>query len=140
MQSDTSSQPKTTTQDEQTAADQQDESSDSKTSNGHRDEGESSEEGHVDDAPQDLPVLEATIKMSSNTFSLPTIKVRIGATVTWVNEDSTAHTVTANDERGPSSPQLDPKDSYSFVFNDAGTFTYYCQLHSGMKAQIEVID
>jgi plastocyanin len=64
-----------------------------------------------------------------------------GTTVTWTNKDTTKHTVTSGtrpNKDGKFDGQLDAAGTFSFTFTDAGTFSYYCALHSSMNATITV--
>lgn len=73
-------------------------------------------------------------------YSPATITVMIGmnSTVTWVNQDSMPHTVTANDGLF-NSGNLNPGQSYTYTFTLPGTYTYYCIYHSQwMKGEVIV--
>jgi plastocyanin len=70
-------------------------------------------------------------------FSPATLEVPVGATVTWANQDSTAHTVTA-DDGSFDSKSLASGQGFSQAFSTAGTFTYHCSIHSSMMATITV--
>jgi len=62
-------------------------------------------------------------------FSPDYQRVTVGETVTWVNRDRREHIITG--EGIPTSPVLQPGDSYSFVFNRSGEFDYYSLRESG---------
>jgi amicyanin len=81
-----------------------------------------------------------TVKISDMSFSPASIKVKVGQTVTWTNEDSIAHTVTADtaSSDAPASDLLSHGQTYSFTFNKAGTYAYHCQVHPNMKATVIV--
>jgi plastocyanin len=55
------------------------------------------------------------------------ITVPAGTTVTWTNKDPTTYTVTNND--GLFNAELAFGDSFSYTFNEPGTFTYDCIPH-----------
>ncbi len=65
-----------------------------------------------------------------------------GKPITWVNEDSSFHTVTSGFYGEPTglfdSGYLDPYQSYTLSFDESGTYDYFCTLHPWMKAQIIV--
>jgi plastocyanin len=63
--------------------------------------------------------------------------VAVGTTVTWTNQDSTAHTVTANDGSFDSGP-IQPGKSFSHTFSTAGTVAYHCKIHPSMTATVTV--
>lgn len=70
-------------------------------------------------------------------FGPPSLDVAVGTTVTWTNQDSTAHTVDG-DQGEFSSGHLEPGKSFSQTFGKAGTFAYHCDIHPSMKATIVV--
>jgi plastocyanin len=57
--------------------------------------------------------------------------------VTWTNNDTAAHTATSTDGVWDSKI-LNTGDSFSYTFDEAGTFAYICSLHPKMTAQIVV--
>ncbi len=79
------------------------------------------------------------IDISDMAFSPASTTVTRGTTVTWMNNDSVAHTVTAdNGTGGLNSGTVKPGETYTFTFNEAGTFTYHCEFHSDMKGTVTV--
>ena len=66
------------------------------------------------------------------------IEVAVGTTVTWTNEDTVPHTVTQTGGSGFQSGKLDPGATFSFTFDTAGTFDYFCEFHANMKGTITV--
>lgn len=73
-------------------------------------------------------------------FSPTTIKVKKGTKVTWTNQDSTAHTVTATSGGGFDSGSIAQGASFSFTFNTTGTFSYKCSFHPDMMGTVIVQD
>ena len=71
------------------------------------------------------------------TFKPDTITVPVGTTVVWENKDDVPHTVVSLD-RTFRSQALDTEDKFSFTFDKAGTFEYFCSLHPYMKAAVVV--
>ena len=78
-----------------------------------------------------------TVSIKNFAFNPPNATVAPGTTVTWVNNDQTAHTVTANDGAFDSGT-LQPGQSYSFVFDKPGTYAYHCNIHPYMTATVTV--
>jgi plastocyanin len=88
------------------------------------------------------------ISIKSFAFNPATVEVAKGTTVTWTNEDPINHTVTTGTP--PPSPSLSTGDgrinsgriqatsTFSFTFNEVGTFTYFCAVHPRMVATITV--
>jgi plastocyanin len=70
-------------------------------------------------------------------FAPATLEVAAGTTVTWTNQDSTSHTVVADDGSFKSDP-LGTGATFTQTFATAGTFTYHCSIHPSMKATITV--
>ena len=70
------------------------------------------------------------------------ITIDSGNQVTWINEDSAFHTVTSGFYGEPSelfdSGHLDPFESFTFDFNEKGTYDYFCTLHPWMEGQVLV--
>ena len=70
------------------------------------------------------------------------IVIEKGKQVTWVNEDSAFHTITSGYYGAPTdlfdSGYLDPFESYTLTFDEAGTYDYFCTLHPWMKGQVIV--
>ena len=77
------------------------------------------------------------VKIDNFTFAPSTLTVKAGTHVTWRNEDDIPHTI-ASSARLFKSKALDTDDSFSFTFNDAGTYEYFCSLHPHMKGTIVV--
>ena len=70
-------------------------------------------------------------------FGPATLTIRVGATVTWVNNDGDLHTVTSTQGLF-ASPALDSGDNFSYRFTAPGTYPYFCALHPHMKGTIIV--
>lgn len=75
-------------------------------------------------------------------FSPGVVTVQKGSTVVWINKETAKHTVTADDELF-NSETMSVGVSFSFTFNETGTFPYYCKFHGdaggvGMVGQIKV--
>lgn len=70
------------------------------------------------------------------------IVIKQGGSVTWVNEDAAFHSVTSGYYDEPSeifdSDYLDPEESFTFIFENIGTYDYFCTLHPWMKGQVIV--
>jgi plastocyanin len=82
-----------------------------------------------------------SVTIQNFAFTPGDITVKKGTTVTWTNNDSTAHSVNETDnQKGPDSGDLNPGDKYSFTFNQSGTFKYRCNLHPEMLGTVTVTD
>jgi plastocyanin len=74
-----------------------------------------------------------TVQVTKNGFTPQTATVNAGDTVTWHNADTADHQVVA-DDGSFASPVLHADQSYSHVFNNAGTFKYhdsFAKTHTG---------
>lgn len=74
------------------------------------------------------------VAMKDVEFSPREITVKAGTTVTWVNQDSMPHDVTAKDHSWESTGgpgKMGKSASFSRTFAAPGTYEYYCTLHSG---------
>jgi len=83
------------------------------------------------------PVATNQVSIINTSFNPSTITVSPGTTVTWTNNDSTTHTVTSNDNSFGSN-QLSPGNTFQSTFNNTGTFSYHCSIHSSMTGQVIV--
>jgi len=90
--------------------------------------------GPVQATPVENPV---TVNIQDDAFDPATTSIAPGTTVTWVNNDDEAHTVTADDGLFDSG-RLEPGDSYSVWFDGSGTVAYHCEPHPHMTGSIEV--
>jgi plastocyanin len=90
--------------------------------------------------PPTQPSTTNKVTIANLAFSPSDITVKKGATVTWTNNDSTAHTVTSSAEHGPNSQNINPGNSYTFTFADEGTFNYHCSLHPQMTGTVTVTE
>ena len=83
------------------------------------------------------PTGAATVEIRDFAFNPPELTVQPGTVVTWTNGDSVAHTVQA-DDGSFASPELDTGATFSFTFNEPGTFPYICGIHTSMHGTIVV--
>lgn len=84
------------------------------------------------------PVSGNTVAIQNFAYQPTNLQVRVGTTVTWTNKDTAPHTVTFRDTTLTSSGILRQGDTYRYTFTRPGTFTYYCDLHRYMTAQVIV--
>lgn len=78
-----------------------------------------------------------TIDIKNFMFMPMTVTVAEGDTVTWTNRDQVPHTVAEKNHKFRSAA-LDTGDTYSHVFDKAGTYDYFCTLHPQMFAHVVV--
>ena len=107
----------------------------------------------VQDVADQKPLLKGDVIMptkvsrpgceKTNSCYIPSkIVIKQGNSVTWVNEDVAFHSVTSGYYDASSeifdSGYLDPEESFTFVFENIGTYDYFCTLHPWMKGQVIV--
>lgn len=82
---------------------------------------------------------DVTVSILDYSFDAETIEIPVGTTVTWINDGQVIHTATENDGLWDSTI-LDTGESYSYTFEEAGTFEYVCSLHPSMVATVVVTE
>ena len=81
---------------------------------------------------------EATeVKIDNFSFGPAELKVPVGTTVKWTNRDDIPHTVVST-EKVFKSKVLDTDETFSFTFNQAGTYPYFCSIHPKMTGKVVV--
>jgi plastocyanin len=86
-------------------------------------------------SPPSTPVV--VVHMRNFAFVPSTVRIKPGDTVEWINDDGDAHTVDSTTKLFESGG-LDTHDHWARVFKDAGSFTYFCDLHPYMKGTVIV--
>lgn len=87
--------------------------------------------------PESVPTASADISIKNFAFNPSNTTVKVGTKVTWTNEDSMNHTI-SSDINAFESGHMAKGQSFSFIFNKAGTYAYYCALHPSMTGTIIV--
>src|SRR5215213_1955847 len=94
-----------------------------------------------------VSIVSGSSSLTDTAFSPNPIQVSVGNTVTWTNNDSQPHTVTSGSNGQPDnkfnsspnfSPLLNPGQTFSFTFTQAGTYPYFCMLHPNMVGTVSV--
>ena len=85
------------------------------------------------------PVATNSVSIQNFDFSPTAITVPVGTTVTWTNNDIEQHTVTARDKAFNSDAIANEK-TFTFTFDKAGSFEYFCQIHPHMVGTVVVTD
>jgi plastocyanin len=98
----------------------------------------------------------ASVAIEHIAFEPQTLTIDIGMSVTWTNKDEqVTHTVTSGkagdkgvpglDNAKPDKPDgtfdaelTDADNSFSFTFDEAGTYAYFCRVHPVMIAEVIV--
>ena len=89
--------------------------------------------------PDNSTVLRIVANAGSNSFSPNPVEVKVGETVTWINDDSGRHTVTSKD--GVFNSELMGRgQSFSYTFDKAGEYPYSCSPHPNMVGTVVVTE
>ena len=76
-------------------------------------------------------------RMNKMIFKMLFIIITANTTITWMNKDGVAQTVTSNTGIFDSGT-INTNGIYSHVFSTAGSYPYHCSLHPSMTANITV--
>ncbi|WP_420546351.1 cupredoxin domain-containing protein [Nitrosopumilus sp.] len=86
-------------------------------------------------------------------YNPPQMYISVGDTITWYNDDKEGHTVTSGEGSGRfgwmsdnfgtpddyfDSGSFRPGESWTFTFEESGTFSYYCTIHPWMEGVVIV--
>lgn len=82
---------------------------------------------------------QAAVSIINVAFDPVDLRVTVGTTVEWTNNESIPHTVTAVDESFGSETLLEG-DTFSHRFTEVGTYVYFCAVHANMDAKVTVTD
>src|SRR5215204_4846235 len=94
-----------------------------------------------------VSIVSGSSSLTDTAYQPNPIQVSVGNTVTWTNNDSQPHTVTSGSNGQPDnkfnsspnfSPLLNPGQTFSFTFTQAGTYPYFCMLHPNMVGTVSV--
>jgi len=71
------------------------------------------------------------------------VTISVGDKVTWINDDSAAHTITSGSASAGLTGVFDSGlfmagTTFEFTFDDAGTYDYFCMVHPWMTGKIIV--
>jgi plastocyanin len=77
------------------------------------------------------------VKIDNFSFSPQTITVAPGTTIIWTNRDDIPHTV-VSDDKVFKSKVLDTDEKFSYTFDKAGNFPYFCSVHPKMTGKVIV--
>jgi plastocyanin len=73
------------------------------------------------------------------TYQPDPVVVQVGGKVIWQNQDAAPHTATADDGSFDTGT-IEKGKIGSETFKEAGTFTYFCEIHPTMKGTVEVVE
>jgi plastocyanin len=76
--------------------------------------------------------------MTGSSFAPSTIEAKVGDVIAWTNSDSVPHTATVRDDPTCTTENLGQGDTGGLTFSAAGTYAFFCKIHSDMTGTIEV--
>lgn len=76
--------------------------------------------------------------IQNSAFDPVTITVAANTTITWINKDGIAHTVTSNTAGQFDSGTMNANGTWSHLFDTPGTYPYHCIFHAGMTGTVIV--
>jgi plastocyanin len=89
--------------------------------------------------PSNSTVVRIVANAGSNSYNPNPVEVKVGETVTWINDDSGRHTATSTDGTFDSGI-MGKGQSFSYTFDKAGEYSYFCTLHPNMVGTVVVIE
>jgi plastocyanin len=89
-------------------------------------------------SPIASPSAETQVTIADLSFTPAVLHIMVGSPITWINLDSVPHTVTGDDQTEFASPRLRENDHFDYRFTEPGTYTYHCEVHPFMTAQVIV--
>ena len=78
-----------------------------------------------------------SVAIIDNDFTPSSVEVPLGGEVVWRHNGQNPHTVTFDDD-GPDSGNMDSGDTFGATFDEAGEFSYHCEIHSSMTGTVTV--
>lgn len=79
--------------------------------------------------------LTASVSIKNFAFNPASLTVKVGTTVTWVNNDSTPHQIKSGTFN---SNIMSNGQTFQFTFSSAGEYNYSCAIHPSMQGKIVV--
>lgn len=96
-------------------------------------------EGANERAPSGEAARSAKVEIEDFAYVPETVTIQAGGKVTWINRDSAEHTATLDDGSFDTGDLAEGKLK-SQSFKDAGTYSYFCEIHPDMIGTVEVVD
>lgn len=95
-----------------------------------------------------VSIVHGAATLGNKAFSPNLIRIKVGSTVTWINDDNNLHTVTSGIPNTANAGQtfdsgltalIMPTKIYSHKFTNTGEFSYFCRVHPTMVGKILVV-
>lgn len=89
-----------------------------------------------------VSIAQGAVSKTTDAYDPNPVQAKAGDTVTWTNNDSTPHTATSGQDGKPDgtfdSSTMAQGKSFSFTFDKAGEYPYFCTLHPNMAGTVSV--
>ena len=102
-------------------------------------EAKGAEEAESEPAPSGEAAKSEKVEIVEFSYEPDPVVVQVGGKVIWQNEDTIAHTATADDGSFDTGTIENGKLG-SATFKEPGTFTYHCEIHPSMHGTVEVVE
>lgn len=94
-------------------------------------------QSNASEVMEEVGIPEKTITIEAFSYTPDPVTVKVGTTVTWVNNDADPHSATA-DNGVFNTDILEQGESGSVTFSTPGEYTYHCSIHPNMTGTIIV--
>ena len=84
-----------------------------------------------------MSIVSGSSNLTTTAYAPNPVSIAVGGTVTWINNDNTAHTATSSNGSFDSG-NIAAGGRFSRTFTSAGSFPYHCTLHPGMVGTVNV--
>ncbi|HJS68400.1 MAG TPA: plastocyanin/azurin family copper-binding protein [Nitrososphaera sp.] len=89
-----------------------------------------------------VSITQGAASKTTDAYDPNPVQAKVGSKVTWTNDDSTPHTATSGKDSKPDgtfdSSTLAQGKSFSFTFEEAGEYPYFCTLHPTMVGTVSL--
>jgi plastocyanin len=102
-------------------------------------EAEDATETESEPAPGGEAAKSEKVDIVEFTYQPDPVVVQVGGKVIWQNQDTAPHTATADDGSFDTGT-IEKGKLGSETFKEAGTFTYFCEIHPTMHGTVEVVE
>jgi nitrite reductase (NO-forming) len=95
-----------------------------------------------------VSIVKGATTLGDEAYSPNPIRIKVGSTVVWTNNDNIIHTVTSGTPNAANVGEafgsgltafITPAKTYSNKFTNTGEFTYFCRVHPTMIGKIVVV-
>ncbi len=84
-----------------------------------------------------VSIVAGSAVLTTTAYAPNPVTIKVGDSITWVNNDSIAHTSTSNTSVW-NTGTIVAGGSAKTTFNTAGSFPYHCAIHPGMVGTVTV--